>query len=893
MYTKVLYVAFFLLTGSVFLSYAHWQAPAGPLVVVEAMQTDNSIPVEQLVNDIFAESVCENISNIQAIGDPLGVGYFENGASSIGIDEGIILSTGQIANAHPPNNSTDLSGDFDDASGDSDLNQMAANNIYDAVGIEFDFVPLDSFVSFRYVFASEEYCEFVGSIYNDVFGFFISGPGINGNFANNAINVALVPGTDEFVSINSVNHITNEQYYIGNELEEDADWCGFDYTNTPYLNDIQYDGFTQNFNAVLKLIPCQTYHIRLVVADVGDNFYDSAIFLEAGSFNIGGTVGVEAVVEDSDDGLLHEGCPNGYFVFERENEATLPFPITVNYLISPESTAEEGLDFLPLPGTVTIPAGASSQSVSVESILDDQAEGVETIQLALDIPCFCYSDTATLLLTDPLPFDFALPDLALCEDSQGTVTPEIEGGFPPFSYQWSNGTSDPVVSLSANDPPVFSLTMTDACGNEAIQSAEIIITDSPSATLQGEAIICEGDTAFLHLDLTGLAPWEITYTIDGIDTFTIDNILQSPFAFPATEAGFYELESVADIACTGTISGNGMVTVHRIGTQVTTTDLLCAGDENGSISIAIIEGEPPYQLQWSTGENDIYQIDNLSSADYQLTISDNRGCTKILDIPLIAPPPIDPPTVDCSKLLDGSFALQTTGGTPPYLYSINGGPLEDITTLERLPADQTYELLVEDANGCRATHSWIPPLAYTEAVSFPPYISISAGQSTVIEPELLIPTELIDNFRWIPEDVLSCNDCINPTILAEDNLTLSLRILDIYGCSSQYEVEIRVLYNSDVYAPTAFSPNGDETNDYFTIFSNPYQTETIKEMRIFDRWGALIFEATDIPTNQPTAGWNGYFNGQPAAVGVYVFYAILEYKDGSEEQIMGHLSLLR
>ena len=87
-------------------------------------------------------------------------------------------------------------------------------------------MPLDSIVTFRYVFASEEYCEFVGSIYNDVFGFFIRSTFISGEFSNNSRNVALIPGSDDYVSINSVNYQQNEAYYIRNELIDDAVICG-------------------------------------------------------------------------------------------------------------------------------------------------------------------------------------------------------------------------------------------------------------------------------------------------------------------------------------------------------------------------------------------------------------------------------------------------------------------------------------------------------------------------------------------------------------------------------------------------------------------------------------------------------------------------------------------
>ena len=237
------------------------------------LATHNDFSANTLVRDVFASGACETISQISRIGSQHGVGYFENGADIIGLDRGIILSTGPTNVAPGPNSDNDVSGTFNDQSGDSDLSLLATGQVHDAVGIEFDFSPLDSFVTFRYVFASEEYCEFVGSDYNDVFGFFIRGPGINGGFTGGAENVALIPGSSDFVSINTVNHQQNQAFYVHNELPEDIEDCNLGNINTPHMNGIEYDGFTTVLTAVLKLRPCETYHIRLVVGDVGDEFF--------------------------------------------------------------------------------------------------------------------------------------------------------------------------------------------------------------------------------------------------------------------------------------------------------------------------------------------------------------------------------------------------------------------------------------------------------------------------------------------------------------------------------------------------------------------------------------------------------------------------------------------
>lgn len=127
---------------------------------------------------------------------------------------------------------------------------------------------------FQFVFGSEEYPEYVNQ-FNDVFGFFINGPGINGPHSNNSKNIALIPGTNTPVSINNVNEGNNSEYFVVNDLDF-----------------IQYDGFTTVFTAESEVQPMQTYHIKLAIGDGVDHFYDSGVLLQASSFCSGPQTGV-------------------------------------------------------------------------------------------------------------------------------------------------------------------------------------------------------------------------------------------------------------------------------------------------------------------------------------------------------------------------------------------------------------------------------------------------------------------------------------------------------------------------------------------------------------------------------------------------------------------------
>jgi hypothetical protein len=204
------------------------------------------------------------VSNVTFVGANVAGGSFTGGlADGLGIGSGVILSSGDIALATGPNTNDGVTGN-NSTPGDANLNTIvgAGHTTFDAAVLEFDFVPATSNVSFRYVFASEEYNEFVGA-FNDVFAFFIDGQ-----------NVALIPSTSTAVSINTVNLTSNASFYRNNDPSD---------LGTPTPFGTQFDGFTVVLTASATLTPNVSHHIKLVIADTDDEILDSAVFLETGS----------------------------------------------------------------------------------------------------------------------------------------------------------------------------------------------------------------------------------------------------------------------------------------------------------------------------------------------------------------------------------------------------------------------------------------------------------------------------------------------------------------------------------------------------------------------------------------------------------------------------------
>ena len=860
---------------------------------LSGIQTDDSFSVEDLVQDVFVSGACNTITNIRAIGNKKGIGYFQNGAASIGIGRGVIIATGPIGNATGPNSATDKSGDFLDSSGDPDLDIMATGTVTDAVGIEFDFMPLDSIVTFSYVFASEEYCEFVGSIYNDVFGFFIEGPGIQGEFSNNSRNVALIPGSDDFVSINSVNYQQNETYYVRNELPDDATLCGLSASFDNFHNEIEYDGFTRKLTALLKLQPCQTYHIRLVVADVGDNFYDSAVFLAAESFNLGGKIDISAGNGISPANPAQEGCQDAYFIFERQPGSNLQFPLTVNYTVSTVSSALSGIDFDPLAGSATIPSGQPFIQVPVNLINDGLAEPVEDIVLELDIPCACFTDTATMFIADSPPIVVHLDDFGICENGSTEISPLVEGGSAPYSYEWNTGESGLTLEATANGPPLYTVTVYDACGNSAADSAAYFLAEPPEAFLSGEALVCEGDTAFLSLELAGSPPWSIVYSIDGVAQPEVTGIFNPNFGLPASLPGSYSLLQVHDAACEGYPSGQAVVEVHGVSLEVESNNISCPGATDGSIRVEITGGTPPFDYYWLENVGAGLSPDGLPEGTFHLIVTDGFGCRKEIAVEIGSPPPLEGARPDCGLLAEGRLQISASGGSPPYLYSVDGESFYDAFVLDGLEAGQEYHLVIQDAAGCLFIQDFIMPASYEQMIVLPEVMEASLGRRTLLQPHLNIPESLIGAIRWAPADGLSCTDCLWPELLPIEDNIYTLRVVDIYGCTAEASIHIKVNNEAAIFVPTAFSPNGDYINDRFTVYANTFQVKTIASFKVFDRWGSLLFEQKNFPPNDEASGWDGASRNQPLNSGVYTYVVEAELLNGGRQVVGGHVVLMR
>ncbi len=340
----------------------------------------DSISNQQVIQTLQGEGVV--ITNLQ-ITNPLDTGklpsygLFNDPFGSLGMNKGLIMTNGAAVNAVGPNDEFGKTQENDTTEVfDPDLRGLLTDTtveLRDICIIEFDIVISSNLLIFNYIFGSDEYPEFLD--YNDVFGFFISGPGITG-----VKNIATVPGSTIPVSVSNINHLTNSEYYVNNGNG-----------STPSDNiDIQYDGYTTTLQAKADVIPCETYHIKLAIADAGsdddDQTYDTGVFLEENSFSSGVAPELEVHYEFNKFDRAIEECNDAYVVVSR-NKQNVDQSNRIVYYYQIDGSADNGVDYVTITDSIVLEAGEEKDSILIRALQDNVEDDNENVILNFSSGC--------------------------------------------------------------------------------------------------------------------------------------------------------------------------------------------------------------------------------------------------------------------------------------------------------------------------------------------------------------------------------------------------------------------------------------------------------------------------------------------------------------------------
>ncbi len=559
-------------------------------------------PTELVESVLVGDGVV--VSGVTYTGHPDAIGTFNGSATNVGLTSGIILTTGTVKNEvgglggeqrgpFGPNN-TGSSGKANGEPGYAPLTAIAGVETQNAAILEFDFVPLSDSVRFRYVFGSDEYPEFVDEGFNDAFAFFISGPGFVGTY-----NMAQIPGGGGSVSIDNINNgpsnsgpCQNCSYYIQNGTG----------TESPYATSnfyIQYDGFTVVMEAVAKVECGETYHLRIAIADAGDQAYDSGIFLEANSLSSYAPLVMDAALDldGFGDGVtMAEGCESATVTITRSyTDEALSLPVILS------GSATEGIDYTDIPATINFVTGQSTVTFTFDVLSDALAEGTENLLIELNYPDPCGEDNfvdVELFIRDVDPLTANVENVeAYCPGDEVELTVNVSGGLPAYLYLWETGDVTPSIAVSPGVTTTYNVTVNDAClGIPLTVSGDVIVPEYPPLTVSttpDTSVLCPNTPLVLTAEpVGGEGVYFYEWRADGVLISSSSFVNISPMVTTT-----YVL-TVTD-GCGSVISRDIIVTVIAsvLQLEMSPDQLICPGD-SAELWVIATEGLGDYTYYW-------------------------------------------------------------------------------------------------------------------------------------------------------------------------------------------------------------------------------------------------------------------------------------------------------
>lgn len=577
-----------------------------------------------------------------------------SGSSNLGLNNGVLLTTGNVTQV-PGSASTQL--DFNNATsgGDPDLVAIEPQATFNTCILEFDVIPICDTLQLNYVFASEEYPDFVCSQYNDAFGFFISGPNpLGGTYT--AKNIALLPGTNIAVAINTVNGgavgINGQAGGCGGPGDPGLNNTAF-YVNNQSGSTIAYNGFTVPLVASVPVSTCQTYHLKLVIADANDAIYDSGVFLEQSGLNCPGT-SVDIIATADTAG---EGCLNGAIQITRGGDLSTSLVVNLSF----SGTATNGTDYT-LTNSVTFGTGQSTINLTVPAMSDGISEGAEIATITGS-----YSICGTTATIPPvnititegpvISFSSVSPG---CGSSNGSITASPNGGNSPYTYLWSTTPAQTTATATGLSAGSYTVTVNDV--NNCTSDSTFTIGTTPSLTLttSSTAVACNGGsngTATVNAS-SGTTPYTYQWNTTPVQTSSTATGLT---------AGNYTVTVNDNAGCqnTITVAVNSQTSVTL---TTSSTNVTCAGGSDGSATVSASGGNTPYTYSWSNGSASGGSATGLSAGNYSVTVNDNNNCPSVTSVTINDGAPNADATITqagpfCDNDPPVTLTAATSGGT--------------------------------------------------------------------------------------------------------------------------------------------------------------------------------------------------------------------------------------
>jgi len=843
---------------------------------------EDSAAVVELVKTVFLDGVSPlQYRNIEFTGDPSSVGYFTGGyIFDFVTPQGIVMSSGYAENLEGANNcDPQNSSDATLGVSDVDLSSLSGESTNDACIIEFDFRPTGDTVRFSYIFGSEEYHDWVGSSYNDVFGFFLSSDSISGTYSNDAINISLVPGTSLPVTISNVNCGKEDNgctpppnsgpncIYLKNNKD----------SNKPAYDQLRLDAYTVPFVAKNKTYSCLWYHIKLAISDAGGNndaAYNSGVFLERGSFDPGNVVETTSYSHPTIDSLLYESCNNHDAVLYFGISTPRVDPYIIPYTIG--GVATQGTDYILITtghDDIYIEAGSLYDSLIIRPFWDSDVEGIEDIQIRYNsVMCgFSPPDTAFVYLSDVPPFpDTNLIIPTYCEDTLLVGFENYLEGIPPYTYYWSAGgqtSSSLEYVITGTDSTFLHCVITDTCGFQVSDTAFIVVPDLITDAGPNKSLCNQPD---VQLDGTSPGAQDFFWTSDPNDPTLVGQENDSTPVVSPTQTTQYIL--LATDNCTNSNQDTMMVNLDGAVANASDDNEICLND---SVTMSCNLSNSGETYIWSsipidaglTGQvtNQTIKVSPTSDTKYFVEVTDacNFKANDSVNVEVFNLPVANAGNND-DVCFGTSYNLVASGGVSyqwgaipvdPTLFINQQDTLANPTVTPDTEANYKYYVEVTNQSGCSTIDTMELTVNHVPNITLSPNVDVICFGNTVT---ITAVGDVADDYSWIA-------DPVDPSIIGlnQNSITVSPDTSTTYkltatvggiNCPATPEQQITVI--PQLFADFEIVDNKIQTceNDAVGIYYSGNATNNANYTWDFDVDG-IINSGTGFISNPYSVQW--------------------------------------
>ena len=756
-----------------------------------------------------------NNTSGNVVSNQIGV-FNRNNFTQFPFETGLIMTTGNVMVAQGPNTSSSLSSitgvvDYTESA----LQSLESHGVFNCATLDFDFQTQSDSFAFRYVFASEEYCEYVNSEFNDIFAFFLTGPDPVTQVQVTR-NVAIIPGSVSAsnpdgipVSINSVNH----GYH-----DENSQGPGSNPSNSQYFvhnsaqTGIQYDGYTVALTAGSPILACQPYHMKLAVGNVGDNGFDSGVFLEANSFESA----ADPTLSMSGVYCLHDSI---VFNFVAQNVDSI-------HLVTPSGDTLWNPPFV-IPDALESDTGYYYLRAKKGVSCNGDMWSRDSIHLEIRIPCVSeLCNGAEFCAGDEVSYPYAYDSIV----------------GPWVNYVSNNQfTISPPASLAADTTVYYHLSMYDeyGCYFDTIVSVNVHIPYHFDIDLSAcDSFVWHGQTytqsgVYEHTMQTGFS-CDSLYTLH----LTLHNSVASTDSLQLTQNQLPYYFPPADTTF-AVGSPSFFQFVYTLSTQygcdsVITMQVTVLENHLYEFDTVLCESELPFTWNGHTF---------TSAGTWQDTLLAANGSDSVVVMHLATLPTYE-------SFFEGEIC--EGDGYAQHGFVVSGDETVGLDTLERT-------LILQTEDGCDSIlHLRLLLVDTTLRI-----VSMTEDFCDAMLEELMVITS-IPNYVWSTGET-------------SPNITVTLPGVYVVT-ASQGNCRITAHYvvsgcEVALYLPNAITPSrSDGLNDAFGI---PEQVQSFLydfEITIFDRWGSMVYYSTD-----KSFRWNGEVDGKLAVNSVFNY--IIHYKN--------------